>query len=217
MTCSQSWLLPLCIHLYPHHYCVRSRNTECSDLIFWDQTMTWLPTSSLVRHSLHHSTCWQNIEQWTEEANHICLVTIPVWNGYFPSSFGTFNHVTTLGGTKPLLLHERAWEAICTSQEAMAATKCWAMGEQDRVKHPEVVLTHGVSVSTLGSMEGWQLEHPQPQNTKASSQGFCIQGWGVSSIPLETAPTSCATNCLFVYICSPDIVIQTGNQRWLSW
>lgn len=34
------------------------------------------------QHSLNHSTCWLNMEQWTEEANHICLVTNHVWKGY---------------------------------------------------------------------------------------------------------------------------------------
>lgn len=136
----------------------------------------------------------------------------------FPSSFGIFNHGATLGGTRPLLLlHERAWEPICTSQDAMAATKCWDLGKHDWVKYPEVVSTHRVSVQTLRSTEGQQLEQPQPQNTKAGCQGFCIQDCNVSSTPLETVPTSWATNCLFAYICSQDREVKTGNWRWLSW
>lgn len=55
----------------------------------WDQTMTQLPTSSLTQHSLCHSTCWQNMEQWTEKGNHICLVITHIWNGYSLPAWGS--------------------------------------------------------------------------------------------------------------------------------
>lgn len=76
--------------------------------------------------------------------------------------------------TRPLLLfHSSAPEAICTSQDALTASKCWAMRQQDWVKHPEVVSAPWVFSHT--GKHGRATARASPsENTTGRSQAFWV-------------------------------------------